>query len=152
MIKRIEYRQGDMLANPQAGVYLAHACNTKGAWGPYIAQQFKQRWPKAFNYYKEYCAQGRAKTGDVLIVAEHSSYPIICLFTSTGYGRYADSPEQILESTKSALSNLLFDEDVEIHSPKINSGKFRVPWEQTEALIEEYLEKNPHIKWVVWEL
>jgi len=151
---RIEYRKGDMLKDPPKGVFLLHSCNTKGVWGPYIAQQFKQKWPEAYEQYRDLCLNTGMSAGDACIVAEDADHPIICLFTSVGHGLNVDPPEEILKATRDALNELPLEElgEIEIHSPKINSGKFKTPWEATEAIIEEVLKKNPLVKWVVWDL
>ena len=90
---------------------------------------------------------------------------IACLFTSLGYGRKdmrhnnpgRDTKAKILYHTALALENFRsqledftpsnFDEDTawdtdddkpgEIRACKFNSGAFGVPWEETEALIEQ---------------
>jgi hypothetical protein len=39
---------------------------------------------------------------------------------------------------------------LDIHSPKFNSGLFRVQWTDTEAILTKVLGENPEVKWTVW--
>lgn len=151
---RIEYRKGDMLADPTPGVLLLHACNSQGVWGRGIAAQFKTKYPRAFEAYNRHCIQNNKDlAGRVFAVGDGSGNPIICAFTSNDYAAGLSSPEVITENTKSCLAQMrsLIKNGAEIWSPKINSGLFKTPWENTEALIEEYLLDNPETTWVVWE-
>lgn len=101
---------------------------------------------------------------------------IACLFTSLGYGKKnmrlnnpgRDTVRKILYNTAVALENLRtqleeftpsnFDEETawdtdddkpgEIRACKFNSGAFGVPWEETEALIEQEF-KDFERPWVI---
>ena len=65
-----------------------------------------------------------------------------------------DDPATILRNTQNALYNLAgkMPLDCYIASPKINAGLFRVPWEDTEALIHKFLEQRKDISWRVYEI
>ena len=92
-------------------------------------------------------------------------FHIACLFTSHGYGKNVDSPEQVLHNTAKALDDLAEQleaaKEIEVSSnhqnnasPKIdnldpnrialagrravriNSGRFGVPWKQTKSVLE----------------
>lgn len=149
----INYYKGDLFSAAGKDTALIHACNCKGSWGAGIALQFKKRYPDAFTRYNKLCKQ----YGDELLgfsIEYYNQQLMYFLFTSKGYGKNTDSEKQILNNTKNCIENLLsggFPEEIEIHSPKINAGLFRVPWSKTAKIIEEQLEKYPKIKWVVWE-
>jgi ADP-ribose 1''-phosphate phosphatase len=74
---------------------------------------------------------------------------IACLFTSVAYGKAVDPPEVVLRNTKSSMQDLWrqvkavedsgADAPGEWHSAKINSVRFKVPWEETVAVIEDVL-------------
>ena len=79
---------------------------------------------------------------------------MVCLYTSVGYGRHVDTPDSILDSTKSSVGSFLeTNKECKLHMPKINSGLFRVPWYKTELIIEDllntYMSKGHNI--TVWE-
>lgn len=79
---------------------------------------------------------------------------IACLRTSLGFGRPnqrtnnpgLDSKSLVVAQTRSALRNFRAQleemgeerqKEIVVWSPKFNSGAFKVPWEETESLIEE---------------
>lgn len=61
-----------------------------------------------------------------------------CLFTSKDYGTKVDPPQEIIENTKWAIKDLLTKTTMKIAMPKINSGLFKVPWEETEAVLNKF--------------
>jgi ADP-ribose 1''-phosphate phosphatase len=158
-VKRIQYAKGDLFDVKSPNSILVHACNCKGVWGSGIAATFKQRFPSAFHDYEGLCKRFKKKLlgkGFIFtpVVDGKPQQRIGYLFTSFDYGNKKDAPEKILQSTEKALEFFMpmVKDGTEIHSPKINSGLFAVPWEKTEALIEKALIRYPKVKWVVWEL
>lgn len=129
----VKFKIGDLFSAPP-GSYLLHACNCMGVWGSGVALEFKKRFPKSFIEYKDFCKD--VHPGDLLVCQEENGYRVICLFSSKGYGATVDSPEQIIEATKVALTKLPGDSP--INMPLINSGRFNVPWEQTASLLRNY--------------
>ncbi|KAG9557324.1 hypothetical protein KCU71_g16941, partial [Aureobasidium melanogenum] len=145
-------RKGDLFDAPP-NTLLLHACNCVGSWGAGIALAFKKRYPKHFAVYEAYC---KSKTPNsilstCLLIPPQSTGPqhwIGCLFTSLKYGRGKDSKDDIMDSTDSALQDMLEqlgdmdNKPSQIWMCKINSGSFKVPWSQTKALIEALTFKN----------
>lgn len=148
---KIEYRKGDLFSNLNKEAIHLHACNAQGQWGPVIASIFKNRFPKSFLAY----SSKNNKTGDGYQL-DLDDYKVGCLITSKHYGSRKDDPKQILVNTYMAIKNLLSSVDAEsiiIQSPKINAGKFNVPWHLTEKIIERAcISSNKEIYWIVWEL
>lgn len=155
----IEYRKGDMFAQDGEGKIFLHACNSQGVWGSGIAKTFKEKFPQAYFFYQGYCIKMtelgmQASLSGSCFITEHKGQMIACLFTSQYYGDKKSPPATILANTAKALDDLFERSQIkykEIHSPKINSGLFNVPWTDTEGVIASALEGLP-IKWVVWEL
>jgi ADP-ribose 1''-phosphate phosphatase len=154
----IEHRKGSLFDAPD-GAILAHACNAKGIWGSGIAKQFKERFPGNYDSYAWHCQRNsrpESLVGTTLLLGAEApnfeGWGIACMFTSKGYGRDVDPPEEILLSTQCAFTDLLSQAPLgcEIHMPKINSGLFNVPWEETQYELESVLEDWPHNKVVVW--
>lgn len=154
----IEYRKGDLFNAEGDNTILVHACNCEGSWGAGIAAEFKRRYPKYYSEYEDYCYKYDKTLLGMAIqfrgFAKDPGQAIACLFTSYGYGTRKDSERLILRRTEAAVNCLLstLPKGVEVHSPKMNAGLFRVPWEKTESIINNCLKKYPDVKWVVWEL
>lgn len=111
--------------------------------------------------------QNRANLpGTSLVIPYESTWPlasadpaapkvsITCLRTSLGFSRPnqrannpgLDNKSLVIAQTRSALRNFRAQlegmgeerqEEIVIWSPKFNSGAFKVPWEETEGIIEE---------------
>jgi ADP-ribose 1''-phosphate phosphatase len=149
MVGIVTHVKGDLFDGAPDDALLVHACNAQGVWGGYqgIATQFKKRFPVAFVDYAHWCSQ-KDRTGEALI-----SGRVGCLVTSRGYGRRADPPYDIIRNTGFAIKMLMpiLGEFTEIHSPRINSGLFRVPWAYTESLIWRAIKGKP-VNWTVWGL
>ena len=112
-------------------------------------------------------AQSRASLpGTCLLIPYETTWPltsadpaapmvsIACLRTSLGFGRPNQrtnnpglaSKSLVLAQTRSALRNFRAQleemgeeqqKEIVVWSPKFNSGAFKVPWEETEDIIEE---------------
>lgn len=148
----IHYQKGDLFEGAPVGALLAHACNGLGMWGAGIAAQFAKRFPDEYRDYRKACdTLGKGETGRTFVVGR-----VACLVTSYGIGGGKDSVDQIVSATELAAEELFAHmpgNALEIHSPKINSGIFGVPWELTEAaLLRAIRATDRQIKWIVWEL
>lgn len=129
----ITYVQGDLFNAPPSQL-LVHACNCQGVWGSGVAAQFKKYRPIEFTLYKRFSELlGRNALGQALIIND-----VGCLFTSFNYGLNVDPPELILKNTEIALITLLDHTTMDIAMPKINSGLFKVPWEDTEKILNKF--------------
>jgi ADP-ribose 1''-phosphate phosphatase len=139
--------KGDLFGAP-SNTLLVHACNCVGSWNAGIALAFQNKYPAHYAIYQAHC---KSRTPNsllstcLLIPPQPGSGPnhwIGCLFTSRKYGRGKDSKDDILDSTDSALQDMLEQlEDLKkkpkgVWMCKINSGSFKVPWSQTKKLIK----------------
>ena len=127
------------LFNAPKGSILIHACNTRGVWGAGIAREFGRRFPMAYHTYKRYCAAHGPKLVGTCLLIPDKGYVIGCLFTSKSYGQYACAPSKILEYTKHAVDDLIRQNTLNLpmHTCKINSGLFEVPWPKTKEILKE---------------
>lgn len=139
MIKYVD----DDLFNAPSNSILLHACNCMGVWGSGVAYQFRQKFRTEHLLYEAYCQHtGPLGIGTCLLLNN-----VGCLFTSISYGKDVDRPELILVNTRSAITSLLSKTPArEFHLPKINSGLFKVPWEETEKILLDF----PEITWYVY--
>ena len=60
---------GDLFTAPDVHAW-AHGCNCAGAMGAGIAVEFKRRFPRMFDEYRQRCADGRFALGDVFVWSE----------------------------------------------------------------------------------
>ncbi|KAI5793298.1 hypothetical protein EDC01DRAFT_655817 [Geopyxis carbonaria] len=149
---------GDLFAAPANSV-LIRACNALGSWRSGVALAFRSHYPQAHTVYVSHCARRSSNPSDLsgtaLLIPPQPGdtvkgpHWVACLFTSVGYGRSVDPPEVVVRNTEAALRDLeaqvaaLEAGEVEggmvpgeWHAAKINSVRFKVPWERTAALLE----------------
>ena len=110
-MSKLSYVPGDLFSAP-SNTILVHACNTAGAWGAGIALAFREKYPAQYRVYKAHCEKYARLDQSSLIVGTCLLIPgdrhdIACLFTSQGYGRRKDSPDEILSATKTAVQDLM---------------------------------------------
>ncbi|KAK6205493.1 ADP-ribose 1''-phosphate phosphatase [Scheffersomyces amazonensis] len=160
----IKYIHGDLFSHTPikkgAISILCHSCNCRGVWGGGIAAVFRRKYPIANRIYEDYCDEYRSQPTKLLgttqlILPEKDSEPLIaCLFTSDMSGSGILPPHEIVHYTDLALQDLVKqlkhlqsqDKNIEVtdneklvvNMPKINSGIFNVPWDQTEAVLNKY--------------
>lgn len=151
---------------------LIHSCNCGGSWGGGIAYQLAVRYPKAEDVYIDACNKyGNQLLGKCLFIPSYKNDDLIicCLFTSAFGGASHDYKKSILNYTEQGLQNVktwyyegedaVNDpvekdinrviknlnkslKDYKLEMPKINSGIFGVPWEETENVLEKF-DKGP---------
>ncbi|KAG8832218.1 AAA+-type ATPase [Serendipita sp. 399] len=136
----ITVHEGDLFANAPERCVLVHACNTQGSWGSGIAAVFKAKFPDAFEIYHQVCTEKGPELLGTCLLIPSGDKDIACLFASRGYGRNKDPKRTILDSTRGAVADLqrqLEDSDKPIYGCRINAGLFRVPWEETVAVLQD---------------
>jgi ADP-ribose 1''-phosphate phosphatase len=144
--------KGSLFDAPK-GSLLIHACNARGVWGTGIAVEFKKRFPESYAFYHGFCEQEKDKlVGVSILCPEENGYAVGCIISSNGYGKFKDSPADILKSTRLALPSIL-QENRPIHSNMFNSGLFNVPWNDTEKILSEVLDEVGYKSdWTVWQI
>lgn len=140
----LKYTKGDLFLHVAAQAVLAHACNPFGLWGGGIAAQFQTRYPSAYEQYARVCREHArdpaSLLGTCLVVRADHVY-IACLFTSD----FHSLRDEILNYTRQSVLHLARQvaqlPGLEpphlpvVNMPKINSGIFNVPWEDTERIL-----------------
>lgn len=129
----IHYIKDDLFNAPKECL-LVHACNAQGVWGSGIAKQFKEKFPLEFQMYAHYCNEKPYLTQGTSLIINR----IGCLITRKDYGNNVDPVITILVNTNHALKELLSNTTMKIAMPRINSGLFKVPWEDTEAILKTF--------------
>ena len=135
------------LFDADKGSLLVHACNTEGAWGAGIAATFCRLYPTYYRAYQAHCERLGNKLLGTALILDGKWHKVGCLFTSSGFGKRALYEDEILENTRKSLVDLFSQiPDTEVvNMPRINSGLFRVPWEKTLSVVEEFKEREIRI-------
>jgi ADP-ribose 1''-phosphate phosphatase len=126
------------------------SCNCVGSWRSGVALAFKKLYPAAHKIYASHCAAHNPEdlVGTALLIPPQPDdgkerHWVGCLFTSISYGRDVDAPEKILHNTEKSLRDLktqwegLGGKAGEWHAAKINSVRFKVPWEKTREVLQK---------------
>jgi ADP-ribose 1''-phosphate phosphatase len=149
----IFYQKMPLFEAPELSI-LVHAVNCKGVWGSGVAAEFKRKFPKAFKAYSHACKVDKDDmAGGAMVTELENEHFIGCLFTSRGSGN-KDSKEAILSNTEQALYCLLetsAHKGYPFYSNKFNTGKFGVPWKETEKILKKMVNEY-NITWIVCEV
>lgn len=144
----IIYKKMSLFDAPEGSI-LVHACNAQGVWGSGIAKEFRTKFPLSYIDYAEYCESSDNPVGSSIVCYQENGFKVGCLITSNNYAEKVDSPSKILENTEKALEDLIKPGIPSIfYSNKFNSGLFKVPWAETEKLINEFINKY-NLDWVI---
>lgn len=151
LLPGIQYKKISLFDAPKGSI-LVHACNAQGIWGSGIAKDFKSEFPKSFEQYNKYCTNNLPyhTSGTALVTEEENNYRVGCLITSSDFGGRLNAEKLILDNTKHALEKLAqtHPNSQVYYSNKFNSGFFKVPWEQTEKLIKDFVKKH-NKTWII---
>ena len=162
----IKYTKGNILDYKNYSCILIHSCNCNGSWGGRIAYQLAVRYPQAKQEYIDICNKyGLGLLGKCALIrsSEDDDLIIACLFTTSLGGYNHDSKASILKYTSEALKDLqrmihnpnestilkLKKELLcyKLEMPQINSGILGIPWEEIEAVLNSF--KNKELKFTV---
>lgn len=136
---KIIYRTGNLLTTNTK--FIAHCVNAQGRMASGVAKAIKERYPKAYDDYIEWHAEGRLKLGRVLC-STNSPHLILHLCGQEFYGNdgrtYIDY--QALEKCFTRLNSLV---DEEISFPMIGCGLAGGKWEIVSRILEETSKFQP---------
>lgn len=145
----IIYQKMSLFDAPEGSI-LVHACNAQGVWCSGIAAEFKEKYPQAYDDYKSFCFRGGV-VGQALLSPKENNRKVCSLITSFSYGKNVDPVKDILDQTWDSINDLLSlhsGKNLVFYSNKFNSGLFKVPWKQTEDILQTFV-KTYGIVWIV---
>ncbi|AQZ17706.1 POA1 (YBR022W) [Zygosaccharomyces parabailii] len=179
-MSNIKYITGNILNISNYPRIIIHSCNCGGSWGGGIARQLGNRYPKAEQAYVNACEKyGNKLLGKCLFIPSYKDANVIicCLFTAEIGGSNYDLRASILKYTEQALNNvrkwIYGDEggksdpietginsatqhntlkDYKLEMPKINSGIFGIPWQETENILRKFGNGNKILSFTVYSL
>lgn len=127
----------------------AHGCNCAGAMGKGIALQFKEMFPEMYMRYKNLCAMGTFKLGEVFEYNYGKGY-VFNLGTQATWRTKADI--KAIEVSMRKMLHFAFNHQIKsIAMPKIGAGLGGLMWESVKEVIEEVAKEYPYIDLYVIE-
>ena len=140
---------------------LLHGVNTHGVMGSGIALPFKNKFPKMYEEYREYCKQGSLEPGSYMgyVIPEGEGYTGIIYNAATQDAPGPNARYEWIDSSVRAVSafQLLMSEfypsaiSPVISMPRIGCGIGGLEWEKVEQILLE-IEKDTGITFEVWSL
>ena len=136
---KIIYKTGDLLEAPEH--VICHGCNAQGKMGAGIAVPIRKRYPKAFDDYRVYEAQGnRLELGQCCFVECPEGRIVIDAVTQEFYGREPDIVYASYDGIRRALQRIndwAKANGVDtVAFPKIGAGLARGDWSIIADIIE----------------
>jgi O-acetyl-ADP-ribose deacetylase (regulator of RNase III) len=127
------FTEGDLFTDEGTRAW-GHGCNCAGAMGAGIAVEFKRRFPRMFEEYRERCADGRFGLGDVFVWSE-GDMTVYNLGTQAHWRKKAQLPA--LSKAVARMVKLAEQGGVRrIALPRIGAGLGGLDWPKVRAVVE----------------
>lgn len=139
---------GDIFKIPQLKNY-AHGCNCAGAMGKGIALQFRNKFPKMYEHYKNICKKDEFHVGEVFKY-DYDDGVIFNLGTQRNWTERAHL-EFIGESLHKMMVMALDLGIKDIAMPAIGAGLGGCPWDEVKKLISKVANEYPSVNLYVIE-
>lgn len=146
----IQYKTGDLLS-VTSGVII-HGCNAQGVMGSGVALLIKQKYPKAYQVYKDFEAKHGLRLSSISqIRIPNSQLYIANMITQELYGtdpkvQYASYGAIHLGFEKLNAAHV---PDIPFHFPKIGAGRGNGDWNVISSLIELACPNRELICWTL---
>ena len=148
----IEYRKGNLL-DVTSGIII-HGCNSHGVMGSGVALAVKNKYPSAYELYREQCIGSKddpSLLGSVIVYEVNEKLMVANMITQKDFGTHKR------QVNYGAIANGFDDleefyantPEVEFHFPKIGAGLGGGDWEVIAEIIEHMC---PDRRLVCWEL
>jgi len=135
----IEYILGDIFTSPAQ--VIVNTVNTVGVMGKGIALEYKNRYPRMFELYRNACEKHTLKIGKLMIVNEQDHQ--ILLFPTKENWRLPSKLEYIDRGLKTFVNNYAQKNISSIAFPKLGCGNGELSWDDVKPLMEQYLKNLP---------
>lgn len=152
--------KGDLFNDTEAKIWI-QGVNLKSTMGAGIAKEFKRRYPKMFEIYKQRCDNGQLALGDHVIYKHppiEDSKGVIIYNIAT---QPKPGPCASLEAIEKGLEKIFSVGDqlekkywpVKVAMPRIGCGLGGLDWDkQVKPLVLRLLDKHPCIDLTVYYL
>lgn len=141
MIKYI--RKGNIFeSNCEA---LVNPVNTVGVMGAGLAKQFKERYPKNFVAYQDYCNQGKLKPGGAFVFLEEGD--IIVNLATKDHWKDTSEVDYVEKGLQQLLQFILIQGVESVAIPALGCGLGGLEWgNDVLPLVEYYFQDNEEVK------
>lgn len=159
-MSRIKTIKGNMLTGVKEG-YMLNGCNCQGVMGSGLAKEVKERFPEAYEDYREWYCSGRLELGEVQYIPlyewtdaddkyEGDFFLVNCM-TQEYYGtgkRHLDY--EALATCIEKINHSALEDNAPrvLNFPMIGCGLAGGNWEIVKTIIEECA---PDMELVYWE-
>lgn len=158
-MNKVIYKNTDLFTAIGNNTILIHTVSVrpKQDTNEYTAK-FKELFPVCFNdyLYTSELYKSKRMPNSLLGKSFWFGYPdskqrVAFFYVSKKFGKWQDGPNFIVRNTETAVRTFLSNlpESIEIHSSKLNSYNFKIPWRATEKIINNILKDYPRHRWYI---
>lgn len=115
---------------------IGHGCNCQGVMGAGIAVEFRRRWPRMYDYYAEFCADGDATPGDFFPYEDDNGRVIYNLFTQVFPGAHAHL-DYIRAAVEAAITDCQERGIRSLAIPRIGAGIGGLRWSDVRQVLRD---------------
>ena len=142
------FKTGDIFCDKSE--YIVNPVNTQGVMGAGLARQFKENYPKHFQFYKKYCDSGDFKIGSLIRFHERGR-GIICIPTKEHW-KDPSKLEYVEKGLQSIIGLMKAFEIKSIALPKLGCGLGGLDYEkEVKPLIIKTFKDMPNLTVTVYE-
>ena len=146
---KIDYIKGDLFSTPIKTI--AHGCNAQGVMGAGVARIIRERYPEAYQEYKEIHEREGLVLG-TLVAAGSKGKVIINAITQNLYGKTGDrfASYDAIDSCFHLINlSMALEEQTHVAMPMIGAGLGGGKWEVIAEIIEH---RCRYVRPVVYQL
>lgn len=134
---KIEYRNGDLFQTDIKTI--VHGCNAQGVMGSGIAKIIREKYPSAYERYRDqYLIENKLVMGSLMVVPCDDKI-IVNAITQEFFGRDSNTIYVSYWAIAEAFRKIEMYNFKEIALPKIGAGLARGDWNVISAIIENTL-------------
>ncbi len=148
----IVYKKGNIVDAKEE--IIVHGCNAQGVMGSGVAKAIRDKWPEAYESYRQEYLKNGLKLGSIIMHNESDVVIANCI-TQENYGR--DGKKYVsydaIHKCMAALFNHCKEYDIKsIAMPKIGAGLGGGDWLRIEGIIKYEFGSNSGVTIVVYDL
>lgn len=137
----IKYVKGDIFeARTQV---IVNTVNCKGVMGKGLALEFKKRYPKMYEEYRDQCKEGKLTIGQLHLYK--ATKPWILNFPTKNHWRHKSKPEYIEAGLKTFVDKYKEWGIKSIAFPQLGCQQGGLKWSDVKPLMERYLANLPEL-------